>query len=903
MVTGEPGIGKSSLLAYGVQAAGADTNVLTAKGIRAEEDIPFAALAQLLGRLAWHDMDLPRPQRTALEAAFAITDAPLLGDRLAVGAGVLNVLAAAALERPILVVVDDMQWIDAPSASAIIFAARRLEHDRVGFLLAYRDGDVTELPDLPQLHLEGLDAVATAHLLATRNLKLTTRQVAGLVRLSGGNPLALVDLPDLITGERLVELDFDAGPLPLGTVLETAYAQKIDLLPDSARRALLVAALIHGFDPQALRTALAAAEVDLSALEAAEDARLISVDTSGVIFRHPLIRSATVQRAAGSDRRRAHGWIAAALEADNSVDGRARRAWHLAATSYRPNEDIATMLEESAQHAVNMSGYASASSAFERAAQLSASNERRADRLLSAATAAFSAGNTRRAADLLGIAHNIDAADDETQVEIEALSGRVEISNGDPRLAFQRVVSQARLHKESRPELALKLLAIAFTAANWAGMGKDSLAVARESVQIGAVVPGPYRSYSRCALSMIHTLLGEAADGTTLDDAVAGFPLDDLPPQMLPLLADIAFAYTILDRFEDATALHRTMIRLAKERAAAGFMTWPVGGQGLVDFCTGRWREAEANGLEAERLAIDTGLEIRVATNRQQLAWIAAARGRSDVCRGYASQVLEHAHRTGAVALELLTHSLLGLLELGEGRPDDAIITLEKARRLATITGFQDVAFFPWAVELVEAHVQCGRRAEAEPLVDMLTEQARRTQRPTVGALALRCRGLVRPDDSFDADFLDALDLHRRTNRPFEMARTELRFGQRLRRRKSKSEARTHLRAAWETFSAIGADCWTALAHNELTATGVHLPPRVLTGADRLTPQELQIALAACEGATNRQVAERLFVSAKTVEYHLGHIYRKLTITSRNQLHAALGYTTLETAVPIPPHD
>jgi DNA-binding CsgD family transcriptional regulator len=561
------------------------------------------------------------------------------------------------------------------------------------------------------------------------------------------------------------------------------------------------------------------------------------------------------------------------------------------------------MSEESARHAVNMSGYASASSAFERAAQLSASDERRAGRLLLAATAAFSAGNTSRAADLLGLAREVDAADDETQVEIEALAGRVEIQHGDLRLAFQRLVSQARLHKESRPELAVKLLAMAFTAAVWAGMGEKALAVAREAVQVGAVVPGPYRSYSRCALSIGRMLFGEADDGTTLDEAVAEFPLDDLPPQMLPLLADIAFAYTILDRFEDATALHRTMIRLAKERAAAGFMTWPVGGLALVDFRTGRWREAEAGGLEAERLAIDAGLENRVANTRQQLAWIAAARGRSEVCRRYASQVLEQAHRAGAVPLELFTYSLLGLLELGEGRPDEAVVSLEKAGHLATVTGFQDAGTFPWAPELVEAYVQCGRRAEAEPLVDMLTEQARRTRRPIVGAFALRCRGLVRADDSFDADFIGALDLHRQTNRPFETARTELRFGQRLRRRKSKSEARTHLRAAWETFSAIGADCWTASAHNELQATGIHLPPRVLTGADRLTPQELQIAMAAADGATNRQVAERLFVSAKTIEYHLSHIYRKLTITSRSELHAALSDTTPETAVPTPPHD
>jgi DNA-binding CsgD family transcriptional regulator len=903
MVTGEPGIGKSSLLAYGVEAAGASMLVLKARGIRAEEDIPFAALAQLLRRLAWNAVALSQPQRSALEAAFAMTDAPLSGvDRFAVGAGVLNVLAAAAVERPVLVVVDDVQWIDDPSASAIVFAARRLEHDRVGFLLAYRDSDVAELPDLPQLRLHGLGAKAIVQLLATRDFQLSSAQVASLVRLSGGNPLALVDLPDLMAGERLVELG--SGPLPLGTVLEDAYGEKVDRLSQSARRALLVAALVHGADSRALASALAAGDVDMSALEAAEDARLISVDTFGVVFRHPLIRSATVQRAASSDRRLAHRWIAAALEADRSVDGRARRAWHLAAAVYGPDEEVATLLEESAQRAVSVSGYASASSAFERAAQLSASDERRASRLFLAATAAFNAGNTRRAADLLRVAREVAAADDETRVEIEALSGRVETRHGDPGLAYRRLLSQVRLRKENRPELALKLLASAFGAAVWAGLGQEALAVTREAVEIGSVVPGPYTTYSRCALSIVRTLLGEADDGTTLDEAVAGFPLDgDLPPQMLPLLGDIAYGYTILDRFEDAAALHQTMIRLAKDQAAAGLMVWPIGEQGLVDFRTGRWREAEAGGLEAERLAIDVGLENEVANNRQLLAWIAAARGRADVCRGYASQVLEQAHRTGAVVLELLTYGLLGLLELGEGQPDDAVITLEKARHLATITGFRDVAHFQWAAELTEAYVQCGRRAEAEPLVDMLTEQARRTRRPIVGALALRCSGLVRPDDCFDADFTSALDLHRRTNRPFETARTELRFGQRLRRRKNRSDARTHLRAAWETFSAIGADCWTACAHHELEATGVRLAERALTGADRLTPQELQIALAVCEGASNRQVAERLFVSAKTVEYHLSHVYRKLSITSRAALGTALPRATLQPAAPAPSHD
>jgi DNA-binding CsgD family transcriptional regulator len=890
MVTGEPGIGKSSLLAYGVEAAGTGMSVVTARGIRAEADIPFAALAQLLRPLAWNSINLPQPQRTALEAAFAMTDVPVSGiDRFAVGAGVLNVLADVAVECPVLVVVDDMQWIDGPSAGAIIFAARRLEHDRVGFLLAYRDNDVAELPDFPQLRVTGLDSAGIAQLLATHHLQFSQAQVACLARLSGGNPLALVDLPDLMKSESLVELDLGSGPLPLGAVLENAYGERIDRLSEDARRALLVAALIHGADPQVLRTALAAAAVDMSALEAAVDARLVSVDASGVVFRHPLIRSATVQRAACSDRRMAHSWIASALEVDRTVEGRTRRAWHLAAAVYGPDEEVAAGLEASARWAVGVSGYASASSAFERAAQLSVPGERQASRLFSAAMAAFNAGNTRRAADLLRVAREVDTAEDETRVDIEALAGRVDTRRGDPGRAYRRLVSQARLREEKQPELALKLLATASAAAVWAGLGDEALAVAYEAVEIGAATSGPYTVYSRCAPPIVRTLLGEAEGDTTLDDAVARFPLDgDLPPQILPLLGDIAFGYTILDRFEDATAIHRTMIRLATDRAAAGLMVWPVGEQALVEFRTGRWREAEAGGLAAERLANDAGLDNEVANNRQLLAWIAAARGRTDECRRYASQVVEQARRTRLVGLDLLTYGALGLLELGEGRPDDAVVTLEKARHLATVTGFHDAAHFQWAAELVEAYVQCGRLAEAEPLVNMLMEQARRTRRPIVGALALRCRGLVRPEDSFDEDFTGALQLHGQSNRPFETARTELRFGQRLRRRKTRSEARTHLRAAWETFSALGADCWTACAHNELEATGVRLAARAMTGADLLTPQELQIALAVCEGASNRQVAERLFVSAKTVEYHLSHVYRKLDITSRSELGVAL---------------
>jgi DNA-binding CsgD family transcriptional regulator len=317
-------------------------------------------------------------------------------------------------------------------------------------------------------------------------------------------------------------------------------------------------------------------------------------------------------------------------------------------------------------------------------------------------------------------------------------------------------------------------------------------------------------------------------------------------------------------------------------------MVWPVGEQALVDFRTGRWQEAHAGALEAERLAIDAGLENEVANNRQLLAWIAAGRGQSAECLRYVGLVLEQAGSSGAVILELLTHGSLGLLELGLSRPAAAVGPLERARALAESTGFREAAHFQWAADLVEAYVLSGRPEEAGPLVDHLTDQADRTDRPIIRALSLRAQGLVDTEDSFDRHFSAALRFHKLAHRPFETARTQLRFGQRLRRGRARATARVQLRAAWEAFSGLGADCWADQTHAELLATGERLPDRARSGADLLTPQELQVARTVRDGASNRQAAERLFLSPKTVEYHLSHVYRKLDIASRADLAAAL---------------
>ncbi|GIJ54533.1 AAA family ATPase [Virgisporangium aurantiacum] len=882
---GEPGIGKSALLEYGAHRAAAGARVLVGRGVRSERDLPFGVLDMLLRPVDLDPLDLPVPQRAALAAALATADLPTGGvDRFAVGAGLLTVLTTLARDRPVVAVLDDVQWIDEPSLAALGFVARRLAHDAVALLFAGRGADGVR--DLPRIDLAGLDGPATTDLLAERGIPVPPDRVDRLVALTGGNPLALVDLPGLAPDL----IDGPAEPLPIGIVLADAYGERIDRLPAATRRALLVTALLHDADTATLFAALASDGADGTVLAAAEDAGLVTVTPAGVRFRHPLVRSACVQRVPHSDRRAAHAVIAGALADDASVHGRARRAWHLASAAYGLDESAAAALHETADRAVLASGYASASAAYERAAQLSAGPEVRAGRLFAAAAAAFNAGRTDRSARLLAAARAAAPAAEEIRAEVEALLGRVQTRSGDTGATFDRLVAEADRVRGHRPDLAVKILAAAFGAAVYSGRGHDALAVIHEATALIADDPGPLAVYCRCAAIIVRTLLGEATDAKELDHELVGSTLDgDLPAEALPLIADMAYGYAVLDAFDRATELHDRLKRIARERSAVGLMVWPIGEQALVDFRRGHWREAYAGILEAEQLAIDTGLVNEIANTRHLRAGIAAARGHRTECVRYANLVLEQSRASGTVVLDLLVQGLLGGLELGLGRPDAALAPLETARRLATETGFQEAMHFPWAADLVEAYVHCGRTADAEPVVEALEAQAALTGRPLTGALAARCRGLV--DPLFADHFEEALSLHECAGRPFETARTRLAYGQRLRRQRSRAEARTQLRAAWETFAALGAEGWAERAHRELRATGVELPARLHRGADLLTPQELQVALVVETGASNRQTAERLFVSTKTVEYHLSHVYRKLGITSRADLGAALETT------------
>ncbi len=325
------------------------------------------------------------------------------------------------------------------------------------------------------------------------------------------------------------------------------------------------------------------------------------------------------------------------------------------------------------------------------------------------------------------------------------------------------------------------------------------------------------------------------------------------------------------------------MADAARAESALGALPYLLAVLSEIDFRTGRWPEAYAGAAEAVRIAEETDQEIALAYGLVCLGHVEAAQGRVDACRLHAIRALElAAHR--ADALVGFGESVLGLLELGLGHNDAAISSLEILRRHAREHGLGEPSVVQWAPDLIEAYVRAGRAAEAERELDVFSAQAETTQRTWALAAAARCRGLLADDDSFAAEFETALDWHRRTPTPFEHARTELALGERLRRARRRSDSRQPLRAALETFDRLGARIWADRARTELAASGETARSRDPYASEQLTPQELQVALVVAQGATNKEAAAALFLSPKTIETHLGRVYRKLDVRSRTEL-------------------
>ncbi len=872
-IVGEAGIGKSSLLDWTAERT-EGMDVLRARGVQSEAHIPFGGLFDLLRPALDSLGQLPAPQAAALESALALRPAEA-HYRFAVGAGTLSLLAAHAESRPVAVLVDDAQWLDGSSADALRFALRRLVADPVAALLTVREGEPSLIDgtDLRTLKVGGLDSDSSIELLRSRAPTISPDLAARLHRETGGNPLAMLEL----AREYPAEIPLNTPVAAVSSVVD-AYLHRVRALPDRARDALVVAAACDGNDLSVVARAVSGLDLEIGDFAPAEADGLVEIGAGRIDFGHPLIRSAVYGDAPPERRRAAHRVLADALP-DTEADP---RAWHLALAAAGPDEQASSALEQAGARARGRSAYDVASHSYERAALLAADADRRAPLARAAAEAAWLAGLSDRALSLLddAAAHAMDEAH---IVEIQHLRGHIAIRQGpldEARTILAAVAERAASHE---PDSAVVMLAEAAEGAFFAGDASSMRAYGDRAHALADSTSDPRAAFfARITAGMGRVLSGDGETGTALirDATEALERSDDLDPR---LLAWAAFGPLWLREAEAGDGLVDRALTTARARSAAGALPHLLTHVGIGQMAAGRYLEAQATLDEAIGLARETGQRIILTEALARLAWLDARCGRADACRLRAGEALELARELGARVFEIWALTALGELELVGGDVHAALQRFDETQSALDRYEIGDPDLSP-APERVELHLRLGCCDEAAAAAATFSQAADAKQQPWALARAARCRGLLAEDDAFEPIFEVALAMHVRTPDAFEQARTQLVYGARLRRAGRRLRAREELRAAHETFEDLGSGPWAELARVELAASGETARRRNPSTLDDLTPQELQIALLLADGKTTREAAAALFLSPKTIEYHLRNVYRKLGIHSREEL-------------------
>jgi DNA-binding CsgD family transcriptional regulator len=870
---GEPGVGKTALLDYAAGRANG-ARVLRATGIETESELAFAGLHQLLGTDVERIDSLPAPQAAALRGVFGLAEAEG-ADPFLISLGVLSLLAELAEEQPVLCVVDDAQWLDDPSASALLFVARRIEAEGIVFVFAVREGEERrfDAPGLPSVAVAGLDETAARALLEGRvgdGLAPAVREQ--LVAETAGNALALLELPATLSSDQLSGREPLTQPVPIGTGLEAAYLSRVHRLPDATQTLLLFAAAEDSGELAVILRGAASRDITGDALEPAERDGLVTVMDGRLHFRHPLVRSAIYQGATFAERQRTHVALADALD-EADVD---RRAWHRAAAAEGPDEEIARDLEASAERASVRGGHAAAATALERAAGLSADDRNRTLRLLGAADAAWLAGKTERARALLTDAGLRGPAD--LKVHVTKLQGRIDVRSGVFADACADLMAAARGLAESDPATALELLAEAEDATFYTGNLELILEIGELAESIAAESTAGDRFTSLLLIGLrLGFAQGTAAGTPMLREALE---LGKNSTNIDVLLRAGRISAFLGDGVTGALLTERAL-RVARESGSVATLPRVLAPAAWVEWRLGRYPSARMYGTEALRLATETGQERGMALT--SLALVAGSQGRDDECRANAHEAMERAHERGASLLQSQACWALGLLELGHGRFDEAARTLE--RGFGGDGSFAHPALARHMIpDYVEAAVRAGRLEGLDGTVDVYELWAQNSNQPWSLGLLEGCRALISDGDDAEAHFRRSLELLPAAQRPFEYARTELLLGEFLRRNRKRREARDYLRAAMTAFEQLGAAPWEERARNELRATGETARKRDASTLGDLTPQELQIARLVASGARNREVAAQLFLSPRTIDYHLRKVFMKLGISSRAEL-------------------
>jgi DNA-binding CsgD family transcriptional regulator len=889
VVRGAPGIGKSALLDYAMTNA-RDFAIARVTGVESEVGLGYAAIHQLVLPFLDHVVELPDPQRHALESVFGLADGAAPSS-LVVFLAVLTLLDHAARERPMLLVIDDAQWLDDESARVLTFVARRLHADPVAMLFAVRDTGVGH-PDvfkrLPQLVVLGLpEDDARTLLTSVAGSAIDVKVADRLVEETEGNPLALTEVVAELTAEQLRGDAPLPEPVPVGLSLPDQFAARARLLPPAGRTVLLLASAERLGDPALLHRAA-------RLLGATWEEAVTTIEATGLVtfapavrFRHPLIRSAVYHGALPAERRRAHRALAEALDGDDDVD---RRAWHLAAAAAAPDEEVARALELAGGRVFHRGGTQAAAEFLLRASELTPDPVRRVDRLLATVRLRAAEGDAARAQPLLDSVLT-RVHDGHQRVEAEWTQGLIWLDEGRGRDALHALARAVASIEEYDGGFALDALITAEDAAIYAGSLRDDAPVdAIASTALRLLPEGDCATPAELLVRGIAVRLtdGYAASAPMLRSALAGLrqqveetgniatPNAHERANVLHLLA-VSAAAALLDDGA-LQAVTRSWVDFGRRTQTLTTLPIALDTRSVAEILAARFRAAASAIAEAEEILSLVGSRGHIGDPGLGELLLHAYRGDEEKTRDAAERRARDARERGSGGD--LDHSryALAILDLGSGR---YVTALEHCRGITD----HSVPFSTIALPvLIEAAVRCDELATATTALDRFSARAIASRSNWAEGLLACMRALLAAGDEAESQYQVALDRLTRCTVAFDLARAQLLYGEWLRRARRRREAREPLRAALECFDGIGARAFAERTRRELAATGEHSRPRSDATRGLLTGQEAQIARLVADGCTNSEIASQLFISLRTVEYHLNKVYRKLGVNTRTQL-------------------
>jgi DNA-binding CsgD family transcriptional regulator len=878
VVRGEAGIGKTALLRHLLESA-SDMAVVRAVGVESEMELAYASLHQLCGSLFDRRGKLPAPQRQALEVVFGHSPGPA-PDRFLVGLATLSLLAEAAEERPLLCVVDDAQWVDRASALTLAFVARRLLAEPVGIVFAAREPG-EELQNLPDLEVRGLvngDAKALLGSVVTSTLDEPVR--ARIIAETRGNPLALLELARGSTAAQLAGGFAIPGSEELPGRIEESFVRRLEALPDETRRLLLVAAADPVGDPILLWRALERVGTGPKALEAAEADDLLTI-SERVTFRHPLVRSAIYRSAGPDERRAAHLALAEATNASVDPD---RRAWHLAAAAAGPDEDVATELERSAGRAHARGGAAAAAAFLQRAVALSDDPARRADRALAAAQAALKAGAFDATRRLLATAED-GPLEEFGRARLDLLRAElafVQMRSGDAPLLLLRAAKQLE-HLDVRlaRDTYLEAWSAALFAGSLASEGGNLRDVSRAVAAAPAADPQLARDVLLNGLALFFTE-GRAAATPVIRLAIDAFTSTDLTVDQTLRWGFLASrAANVVWDYDSAVSISKRTAQLARESGTLEALAPADNAYGQAAVMAGDFATASLLMAEVTSIKEATGMHI----GPHGTIALVALRGRVEEASELIDRVVSQATADGQGTALQYANWANAILMNGLGRYEEALAAAVRATEHHT----PELFIASWSLcELIEAGGRTANGELAAGALERLDQHIEASENDWT--LGIHARSAALLSEGADAERLygEAIERLTRTRLRPDLARAHLLYGEWLRRAGRRVDARAQLRAAHDQFAAIGMEAFAERARRELLATGETVRRRTVATRDELTPQERQIAHLARDGLSNPEIGAQLYLSPRTIEWHLRKVFAKLEIKSRRQLRSAL---------------